>query len=370
MNGSTRLLLVAVILAVAGILVSCDKQDKTSGGASEVMTIRIPLVTWGGYADLFAANGGAAATEDSLFYKYGKFKVELIQEENPANQLQGFANGTYQIIWSTMDMLPINYEALAKDTRTIPKVIGLFDYSAGGDGIIVRGGLKDAASLKGKKIVAAQYSPSHFFLLHYLSTAGLVQSDCTVIFVADAITAKDTFINDTSIDACVTWSPFIYDITDPAKVTYVKGSTLLTSSLPGTSVHGLIADVYLTSADMVAKHPEVIEAFTKAMIEGHQLFLKNQDKVAADIAQLFGIKGGAEEVKLMFNDVIIAGKSENRAFFGAAGSVPIQADATAAGIFKLASELYRKNDTDLAPHLVGDANQVLYSAAMLKASAD
>lgn len=78
--------------------------------------IKIPLVTWGGYAALFAANNGPDPKEDSLFYKYGKFKVELVQVEDPSLQLQGFSNGTYQIIWCTMDMIPLQYDSLSKDS--------------------------------------------------------------------------------------------------------------------------------------------------------------------------------------------------------------------------------------------------------------
>ena len=351
------------LLAVvaAGLLVfSIAGCTSKKGFQTRTDVITIPLVTWGGYAALFAANGGAKPTEDSLFYKNGKFKVALVQEENPANQLQGFANGTYGIIWSTMDMLPLLYDTLSKDTRTIPKVIGIFDYSAGGDGIIVRGKIKSGKELKGKKIVTSQYTPSHYFILWFLKQSGLSQKDVTMIFAADAIAAKDTFINDASIDACVTWSPFIYDITDAKKTTYVKGTTLLTTSAPGNPAHGLIADVYITSAEMVEKHPEIIDAFVASMIEGYDVFNKDQTKVAGQIADLFGIKGGADEVKLMFGDVVIAGKKENKQFFAKAGA------SSASAIFDLSTELYKNNGDVLPASFSVDASKVLYSDAMLK----
>ena len=351
--------IILLLTIVLFVLLGCKKHG-IDGTKTDVMTIKIPLVTWGGYAALFAANNGAVATEDSLFYKYGKFKVELIQEENPANQLQGFANGTYPIIWSTMDMLPLHYDALSKDPRTIPKVIGLFDYSAGGDGIIVRNNITKGADFKGKKIVTAQYTPSHFFILWYLNENGFTTKDVDMIYAADAIAAKDTYIADKNIDVCVTWSPFIYDITDKNKETYVQGSILHTSTLQENPAYGLIADIYLARADFVEKNPEVVKAFTKAMIDGYDLFVKDKQKVANDIASLFGIKGGVEEVMLMFGDVTIAGKEENKTFFDETNN------SSAYNIFKLSTDLYKKNGNIIRQDFNVDPKEVIAKDAMLE----
>ncbi len=331
-------------------------------GGEKELVIKIPLVTWGGYAALFAANGGAQPSTNSLFYKYGKFKVELVQEENPANQLQGFAKGSYQIIWSTMDMLPLHYDSLSKDTRTVPQVLGLFDFSAGGDGIIVRGDIKSAADMKGKKIVTAQYTPSHYFIMWYLDQAGLTEKDVNMIYVSDAILAKDTYINDKDISVCVTWSPFIYDITDPTKDTYVSGSKLLTTTAPGNDSYGLIADVYLARKDLVQEHPEVIDAFARAMIEGYDIFMRDQDAVAEMIAGFFGLKGGAEEVKLMFGDVTIGGKKENLQFFDAKNKF------SAYNIFNISTELYKKNGAVLPADFAVDPNSVIYNRPIITAA--
>jgi len=340
------------ILALILLMLACQPK--------ETMVLRIPLVTWGGYAALFAANNGATATEDSLFYKYGKFKVELIQVEDPTLHLQGFSNGTYNIIWCTMDMLPLQYDSLSQDPRTIPKVIGVFDYSAGGDGIIVRHGIKSAADMVGKRVVLPQYQPSHYFFLWYLNSNNINFKDVNFIYAEDAIKAKDTFITDSSIDICVTWSPFIYDITDPEKDTYIQGSELLLTTAQGSPAHGVIADVYAARADFIKKYPDAVKAFTRAMTEGYDLFMKDQDKVAAQIAALFGIPGGSEEVKLMFGDVVIGGKEENKNFF--------TKDYAFSGynIFKLSSELYKK-DGKLASSFSVAPEQVLDGSFMLDA---
>ena len=348
-----RLFLSLIIMFELFFMLGCNKKSKE-------LVIQIPLVTWGGYAALFAANNGSEPKEDSLFYKYGKFKVKLVQEENPANHLQGFANGTYQIIWSTMDMLPLHYETLSKDSRTIPVVIGLFDYSAGGDGVITRGKYNSVKEFRGKKVVAAQFTPSHYFLLWLLDQENMTQKDINAVLVSDAIIAKDTYINDKTIDVCITWSPFIYDITDPKKETYVKDSYLFTTTAKGNPAYGLIADVYLARSDLVKERPDVIYAFTKAMIDGYEIFLTNQDKVASDIASFFGIKGGAEEVKQMFADVTIAGKEENKQFFHKNNKF------SAYNIFKISTELYKKNGNIIKESFNVDPENVIASKFMLE----
>ncbi|HOF00494.1 MAG TPA: ABC transporter substrate-binding protein [Spirochaetota bacterium] len=341
------------VVIITLLLSPCCKKEKE-------ITIKIPLVTWGGYAALFAANGGASPSEDSLFYKYGKFKVELIQEENPTNQLIGFAGGAYPIIWSTMDMLPIHYLELSKDKRTSPKVIGLFDYSRGGDGIIARGDIKDGADLKGKKIVTAQYTPSHYFILYYLDKFGLKAGDVNMIYVGDAILAKDAFVTQKDVDVCVTWSPFIYDLTDNTKESYIEGAKIIASTADEYPYYGLIADIYLARADFVEKNPEIIKNFTKAMIDGYDIFLQNKEKVAGQIADLFGIKGGAEEVALMLNDVTVAGKEENKRFFDS------NEQFSAYNIFNISARLYKESEKKLPEDYAIDPNLVVEGSFMLE----
>lgn len=338
------------------LIISCKKDSKKD------IIIKIPLVTWGGYAALFAANNGTKPNKDSLFYKYGNFMVELIQEENIALQLQGFANGTYPIIWSTMDMIPLSYDSLSQDTRTIPKVIGVFDYSRGGDGIIVRNNIKSGIDFKGKKVVTSQYSPSNFFLLWYLNENNLTTNDIYPIYTPDAIAAKDAFVADKSVDVCVTWSPFIYDITDPAKKdSYIDGSSLLTTTVKDSPAYGLIADVYLTRSDFIKNNPEIIRAFTKAMIDGYNIFKNDKEKVASEIAGLFGIKGGVSEVMAMFEDVTIAGTTENGMFFDDNNKF------SGANIIKLSVDLYKKNGNVLRNDFALDPNEVIAKEFMLEA---
>ncbi len=317
----------ASITGVSGYNISTVKID-----GKDIPLIKVPLVTWGGYAALFAANKGIKPNKNSLFYKNGGFVVELVQEENPITQLQEYAKGNYPIIWSTMDMLPLMYDVLKQDKRVIPQVFGIFDWSFGGDGIIVRGNIKTPKDLKGKRIVTAGHTPSHYFLLWLLAQSDIQPADVQIVYVDDAIQAKDAFIKDKNIDACVTWSPFIYDITDPKNRSYVDGSRLLITS---KDANQLIADCYLTRLDFAKEHPEMVEAFSKSMMEGFQEYTANPGPVYQWIADLFKLPGGASDAKLMIGDVHIANFPENLMFFDISNPI------SAYKVFFLSHEYYK-----------------------------
>lgn len=315
------------------------KLDTVNIDGENIPLIKIPLVTWGGYGALFAANNGIKPNKDSLFYKNGKFVVELIREEDSNVQMQNFASGNYPIIWSTMDMAPLIYDVLKNDKRVIPQIFGIFDWSFGGDGIIVRNNIKTPKDLKGKRIVTAGNTPSNFFLLWLLAQSGLSPSEVIIQYVDDAIAAKDAFMEDNKIDGCVTWSPFIYEITDPSSKSYVDGSRLLITS---KDANQLIADCYLTRLDFLKEHPDIILNFSKSMMEGVDILKNNSQKVCVDIASLFQLPGGANEASFMLQDVHIANFPENQMFFNIENSI------SGYKIFLLSMEYY-KNVGSLSP---------------------
>jgi ABC-type taurine transport system substrate-binding protein len=233
-------------------------------------------------------------------------------------------------------MLPLMYDALKADKRLIPQVFGIFDWSYGGDGIVVREGISNPKDLKGKKVVTSGNTPSHYFLLWLLAQSDLKPSDVSIQYVDDAILAIEAFRNDPGINACVSWSPFIYEVTDSASASYVKGATLLINS---KDANQLIADCYLTRVDFAKEHPEIIAAFSRAMMEGYDLYEQNKQKVFTDIAKLFNLKGGPSEAQAMLGDVHLANFPESMMFFDLENSIG------AYKIFFLSQEYYKNLGT-------------------------
>lgn len=297
-------------------------------GDGNVPLIRIPLDTWGGYAALFAANGGAKPNKDSLFYKKGKFAVELVHEESATAQLEGYAAGRWPIIWAPMDSLPLLYDALKTDKRVLPKVLGLFDWSAGGDGIIVKDIIKRPSDLKDKIILTSSNTPYSFMLLWYLAQVNLTAQDVKVVWVDDGEKALDLFRKDSRIAAWVSWTPFINEVADPASSNFVEGARLLISS---KDANQLIADTYVVRNDLFADKPELMQAFVESMLEAVDLVGPETFNAMATFYQT-----SAADAKSMMDDVHLANAPETSMFLD--DSNPIGAYK----IFVLSQEYYKQ----------------------------
>lgn len=323
-------------------------------GEGPVPLLRIPLDTWGGYAALFAANGGSKPSKDSSFYRLGHFAVELVPEEGAQVQLEGYATGKYPLIWASMDSLPLLYGALRQDKRLIPQVLGLFDWSIGGDGIILKEGVKSAFDLKGKTILTSGSSPYSFLLLWYLAQVGLSPLDVKVVYIGDGPKALEAFRKNSELVAWVTWNPFLQDVLDQGSPSFVKGSRLLISS---RDANQLVADVYVVRRDLLQDKPEMMAAFVRSMMEGASLLAKDPAPAYAAMAAFYKLQGGAAEAKDMLADVHVANLPENAMFFDPANPIGAQK------IFLLSQE-YSKALGTLAPDASFEPERVLATTAL------
>ncbi len=298
-------------------------------GEGPVPLITIPLDTWGGYAAMFAANKGTKPSKDSLFYKRGRFAVQIVREETTEKQLEGYASGKWPIIWTQMDGLPLFLDAFKADKRVSPKVLGLFDWSDGGDGILVRNYIKTAADLRGKIIITSSNTPFSFMLLWYLSQNGLTGNDVKVAWIDDAEEALKKFKSNSSVAAWVSWTPYINDAADPKSPNYISDARLIISSKDANQV---IADCYIVRSDLLLDKPEMMQAFVEAMMEGSQQI---GTQTYNDMAAFYGLNTAAE-ARDMLTDVHIANFSENKMFFDINNSIG------AYKIFQLAQEYYKQ----------------------------
>ena len=298
-------------------------------GDGPVPLIKIPLDTWGGYAALFAANGGSAPNKNSLFYKKGKFAVELVNEESASAQLQGYAAGRFPIIWAPMDSLPLLYDALKSDKRIAPKVLGLFDWSSGGDGIIVKNTIKLPSELKNSIVLTSSNTPYSFLLLWYLSQNGMTGQDVRVVWIDDGDKALELFKKDDRIVAWVSWTPYINEVINSASPNYIPETRLLISS---KDANQLIADTYIVRNDLFQDKPEMMVAFVEAMVEGSQMI---GTSTYNDMSAFYKLSG-AGEAKTMLDDVHIANFPESKMFFDDANPIG------AYKIFVLAQEYYKQ----------------------------
>ncbi len=285
-----------------------------SGYKWEDKTVVFPINLWIGWAPIIMANGGTEPSEDSVFFKRYGFKLKLPIIDDPVLARDAFAAGESHILWGTLDMMALFAPSLAKDTRSSLRVFQQVDWSNGGDGVVARGGIKSINDLKpveGKKrvIALAQNSPSHYYLLNLLYYAGIKPDEVVFNFTGDAFQAAAAFVNDSTVDAAVSWAPDIYNISDPKK-SGIKDVALISSTADAKRV---ITDVWAARADFAKDHPEVIEGLVRGIFDGMKMVKADKDKAGALFEKAFNLPKG--EAAGMMGDAHATNYAENVEFF-------------------------------------------------------
>jgi NitT/TauT family transport system substrate-binding protein len=269
-------------------------------------TVRFAINVWAGWSPIIYANNG---------FKPGKlwktpggrdFKVELVLIDDPIAMRDAYAAGNLHIGWATLDMLPLFLEGLRKDSRVMPRVYQQVDWSNGGDGIVVRENIKTMADLRGKTVVLAQNSPSHFFILNALINAGVQPSEVNFKFTQDAFQAAAAFNADKSISGCVSWAPDIYNLEK------ARGNRMLVTT---STANKLIADVWFARADFAKDNPDIVEGITRGIFDA-MIDLKAQD-AKQRVAKLMAAGYSIPETDTlgMLGDAHSTNYAENRDFF-------------------------------------------------------
>src|SRR3954470_14262007 len=269
-------------------------------------TVRMALNVWAGWAPVIHANNGFKAGKVWKGPGGKTFKLELVLIDDPIAMRDAYASGKVHIGWATLDMIPLFVEQLRKDSRTMPRIYQQIDWSNGGDGIVCRQTVKSVSDLRGKTVVLAQNSPSHFFLLNTLISGGLQPADVQYKFTQDAFQAAAAFNADKSVACAVSWAPDIYNLADAA------GNKMLVNT---QTANKLIADVWFARADFAKDNPAIIEGLVRGIFESMEA-LKSQD-AKAQVAKLMatGYSIPEKDALGMLGDAHSTNYAENREFF-------------------------------------------------------
>jgi NitT/TauT family transport system substrate-binding protein len=290
--------------------IPADKLPAVKGAGAykwdeKTKTVRFSYNVWAGWLPVIAANRGTKPNDDSVFFKKHGFRVELVLMDDPIAARDAFAAGEVHTLWGTLDMMVLFAPELVKDSRTSPRIYQQIDWSNGGDGIVVRNHVKSVADLRGKKIALAQNSPSEYYLVSLLLSAGLKPSDVTMKYTATAFEASAAFVAEKSLDGCVSWAPDIYNIADR-----ISGTKILSST---ATANKLIADVYAVRADFARDHPEIVEGLVAGIFEGMDMVKANPADPCKWMADAFGMQ--PDVVTSMMGDAHPTNFAENVQFF-------------------------------------------------------
>jgi len=275
-------------------------------------TVRFALNVWAGWAPIIQANNGFSAGKVWRTADGKTFKVELVLIDDPVAMRDAYATGEVHIGWATLDMMPLFMEGFVdrkgepKDSRIMPRVFQQVDWSNGGDGIVVRESIKTVSDLRGKTIVLAQNSPSHYFALNMLVSGGVQPGEVTWTFTNDAFAAAAAYNAERSLAAVVTWAPDIYNLSD------AKGNRMLVTT---ATANKLIADVWFARADFAKDHMGICEGLVRGIFDA-MVELK-AEPARQNVAKLMGAGYNlpVDEALAMLGDAHSTNWAENYQFF-------------------------------------------------------
>jgi NitT/TauT family transport system substrate-binding protein len=274
--------------------------------------VRFALNVWAGWSPIVLANNGFKAGQEWTAGDGSKFKVELVLIDNPVAMFQAYASGEVPIGWATLDMVPLFLESFVdaqgnpRDSRIMPRIYQQVDFSNGGDGIVVRENIKTAADLRGKKLVLAQNSPSHYFALNMLVSGGLQPPEVQMIFTEDAFQAAAAFNSQKDIAGCVSWAPDIYNLSK------VKGNRMLVTT---QDANRLIADVWFARADFARDHGPILEGIVRGIFDGIERLKQQSEKSKVSELMAKGYNIPASDALSMLGDAHSTNWAENFQFF-------------------------------------------------------
>src|SRR5580765_7423659 len=269
-------------------------------------TVRFAINVWAGWSPIIYANNGFKAGKVWKVPGGKDFKLELVLIDDPIAMRDAYAAGNLHVGWATLDMIPLFLEGLRKDSRVMPRVYQQVDWSNGGDGIVVREAIKTMADLRGKTVVLAQNSPSHFFILNALINAGVQPSEVQFKFTQDAFQAAAAFNADKNIAGCVSWAPDIYNLEK------AKGNRMLVNT---STANKLIADVWFARADFAKDNPDIMEGLARGIFDAMEDLKVQDNKVKVSKLMAAGYSIPESDALNMLGDAHSTNYAENREFF-------------------------------------------------------
>jgi NitT/TauT family transport system substrate-binding protein len=221
--------------------------NSSSTNSDDVLTVQV--FTWGGIAPGLYFNAGAEPNVNSRFKKeYGlDVKFELIDDFDASRQ--AWIGDKVDVLSNEVSAMNTEMERLAPHN---PRVFMQYDWSRGGDAVVVRRGIKSVNDLRGKKVAFAGFTPSVTFLVTMLESANMTMNDIEAVEVPLPTDAANAFKGG-KVDAAIVWSP-----DDLACEREVPGTTILQSTREASNI---IADVFMVKDAYAKKNKDKLEKF-------------------------------------------------------------------------------------------------------------
>jgi len=272
---------------------------------TDAETVRVSVVTWGGYVGGQYFNRGFKANTESQYYKKYGMKVEFILQDDVAAGREAFKAGKVDVLWATADSFPTEAKGLSDYE---PQIIMQSDWSRGGDAIVARQGIRSMNDLKGKKVSCAIGTPSHSFLLYALKASDMTVDQIVLVEKSNAVDAASDF-KAGAVDAAVVWSP-----DDRDAIQKVKGATILKNTKEASHI---IADVFLVKKSYLENHREKVRNLVEGWLLGNAEINSNATAKSAAVQVLVeGLNVDSGLAETMIGNARLATFGDNQNFFG------------------------------------------------------
>ena len=196
------------------------------------------LSDWPGHAPFYGA---------AKLGHFGPTQVEIKGFSSNFDRNRAFAQGRLDVLATPL------FDALRiADGGTPLKIVLLFDYSSGGDGIVAREQIADVAALRGKRVSAEVSAITHFVLLSALERAGLGEMDIELVNLS-VPEAADAFARG-KIDAATLWDPHL------SRQASMKGAHKIFTS---KEIPGQVIDVLIVHKAVADERPEDVANIVK-----------------------------------------------------------------------------------------------------------
>ncbi|WP_414841435.1 ABC transporter substrate-binding protein [Enterococcus saccharolyticus] len=156
------------------------------------------------------------------------------------------------------------------------------------ESLVAKPGIESAKDLVGKKIATPFSSTAHFSLLKYLEMNNIEESSVSLVDMqtAEIYTAWES----NQIDAAYIWEPTLSQLTD---------KTVLATSEDLANEGFMTANVEVVTETFAKKHPELVEAYIRAVDKAVRLYQENEDEAVNIIAEALDLT--PEDAKFQMN---------------------------------------------------------------------
>ncbi len=287
----------------------------------------LPIITWGGDVNTIYANGTALRTKSSSLLGKEGLCFQLKRVDSFLEQVNRYKSGKTPYLRGTMGMIALASDAI-KAPALKPVIFHQLTWSAGGDALVVKPGIRKVSDLKGKTIALQAYGPHVDYLTKLLFDAGLNLNDVKIKWMADLTGTENSppeAMYQKQIDAAFMTTPDALALTSGNSVgsgaeNSIKGAKILMSTKTSPRI---IADVYAVRADYYKANPIEVESLARALLSAQQkvpTLIKSSGKesnalIKAAGKYLLDSELATDDVIGLYADAHHADIAQNQSFF-------------------------------------------------------